>query len=212
MAPNARQSAPRHQSLDDGPHRRHARVVSHAPGRVRVRLRPDHRDAETLTRAEQHLGEQPGVATVTTNVRTGSLLLSFDHVGVSKADLFGMLYDAGIVARDLLDAEEIPEDLGAERQEHSTTATGLMDALTDLDTRLSRLTGGRIDIKLLVPVGMGILAARQIATVGLGLGQVPGYVLLWYAFDSFYKLHQRRRVADVAGPGSAIETVGAPPS
>jgi len=152
------------------------------------------------------------VAAVSTNVRTGSLPLSFDHVGVSKTDLFGMLYDAGIVARDLLDAEEIPEDLGEDRQEHSTTATGLMDALTDLDSRLARLTGGRVDIKLLVPVGLGILAARQIATVGLGLGQVPGYVLLWYAFDSFYKLHQRRQV--VAGTGATGDdgTVGPVPA
>jgi hypothetical protein len=25
---------------------------------------------------------------------------------------------------------------------------------------------------------------------GLGIWQVPGYVMLWYAFDAFYKLHQ----------------------
>jgi hypothetical protein len=32
---------------------------------------------------------------------------------------------------------------------------------------------------------------------GLGLSQVPGYVLLWYTFDSFYKLHQRKSAAVV---------------
>jgi len=26
---------------------------------------------------------------------------------------------------------------------------------------------------------------------------VPGYVLLWYTFDSFYKLHQRKAAAAV---------------
>ena len=34
-------------------------------------------------------------------------------------------------------------------------------------------------------------------TSGLGLGQVPGYVLLWYTFDSFYKLHQRKATAAI---------------
>jgi len=67
--------------------------------------------------------------------------------------------------------------------------------LTDLDQRLSKATNGKFDIKLLVPTGLGLLALRQIAINGFGLGTVPGYVLLWYTFDSFYKLHQRKSEA-----------------
>lgn len=188
-------------------HQRHGRIVSHAPGRVRIRLQREHRDATALAQIAQNLGAQAGVTAVATNARTGSVLLAFDHYHVSHADVAAMLYDAGIVARDLLDAEEIPEDLGQDEPNHSATATGLMDALGDLDARLARLTGGRIDLKLAVPLGLALLAARQISTVGLGLGQMPGYILLWYAFDAFHKLHQRQKVAvPVVSSGSVVLT------
>src|SRR5205807_541067 len=66
----------------------------------------------------------------------------------------------------------------------------LIDAVERLDSDLARLTGRRIDLKLIFPAGLFALAIRQIATNGLGISQVPGYVLLWYAFDSFWKFHR----------------------
>jgi hypothetical protein len=113
-----------------------------------------------------------------------------------------MLVDVGIVGLGLLGADEVAEEPGGERSDrgvvaHSVGATGVLDALTDLDHRVSQLTGGKVDLKLLVPIGLGLLAIRQIWLNGLGLGVVPGYVLLWYTFDSFYKLHQRKTDAAV---------------
>ncbi|MGE3910254.1 MAG: HMA2 domain-containing protein [Chloroflexota bacterium] len=178
---------------------KHGHIVSHIAGRMRVRLHEEHRDAETLEQIEDGLCSHEGVDAVTTNPRTGSILVNYDHERLSKDDLTSLLRDAGLIARDLLGAEEIPDDLGESAPPtHSSTATSLLDALTDLDMRLSRMTNGRLDVKLLVPAGLGLLALRQIALNGLGLGQVPGYVLLWYTFDSFYKLHQRKLEA-VAG-------------
>lgn len=177
----------------------HGQIVSHTAGRMRVRLHQQHRDPAALEALEDRLCEHAAVASVTTNRRTGSVLVHYDHQRLTKDDLVELLWDAGVVARDLLGAEEIPEDLGGapassspSAASHSTTATSLLDALTDLDQRLSKLTNGTLDVKLLVPTSLGLLAIRQIAMNGLGLSQVPGYVLLWYTFDSFYKLHQRR--------------------
>jgi hypothetical protein len=186
----------------------HGAIVSHTSGRMRVRLHQGHRDPEALECIEDRLSEHPAVASVSTNARTGSVLVQYDHQRLTKDDLKELLWDAGLVARELLGAEEIPEGLGRDSADgsdataapgapHSTTATTLLDALTDLDQRLSKLTNGKLDIKLLVPTGLGLLALRQIAINGLGLGQVPGYVLLWYTFDSFYKLHQRKSAAVV---------------
>jgi hypothetical protein len=184
---------------------KHGHIVSHTAGRMRVRLHQAHRDPAALEMIEDRLSEHPAVASVATNPRTGSVLVQYDHHSLTKDDLKELLWDAGLVAREFLGAEEIPEDLGREAETgrdaepgaHSTTATTVLDALTDLDQRLSRATNGKLDIKLLVPTGLGLLALRQIAVSGLGLGQVPGYVLLWYRFDSFYKLHQRKSVAGV---------------
>jgi hypothetical protein len=194
-------SSARHGESDQGqPHehehqgKRRGHIVSHAPGRMRVRLHEEHRSPAALEQIERDLRVRDGVESVATNARTGSVLVHYDHHALSKDDLKAMLYDVGLVARDLLGADQVPEDLGGGVVEHSTTATGLLDALTDLDRRLSDLTGGKLDVKLLVPAGLGLLALRQVATSGLGLAEVPGYVLLWYTFDSFYKLHQRRSV------------------
>lgn len=181
---------------------RHGRIVSHAPGRMRVRLLREHRDPEALAQIERELGGRPGVSSVTTDHRTGSILVKYDHLALAKDDVTSMLLDVGIVALDLIGAEDAAEDLGEERAPrgvapHSSGATSVLDAVTDLDHRISRLTGGKVDLKLLVPAGLGLLALRQIAQNGLGLGTVPGYVLLWYTFDSFYKLHQRKTAAAI---------------
>jgi hypothetical protein len=183
-APETRPATRRHDT-------RHGHIVSQAPGRLRVRLHRDHRDPAELAQIERGLARRDGVDAVATNPRTGSILVHYDHHALSKADVTAMLFDVGVVAREVLGAEEVPEDLGGDVPQHSSTATGLLGALTDLDRRISRLTGGRIDVKVLVPAGLGLLALRQFATAGLGLAEVPAYVLLWYTFDSFYKLHQR---------------------
>jgi len=182
-------------SIADG--MKHGHIVSHTSGRMRVRLHKGNRDPAALEAIEDRLSEHPAIASVTTNPRTGSVLVQYDHHALTKDDLTELLWDAGLVARELLGAEEIPEDLGRESEAaaHSTTATTVLDALTDLDQRLSKATNGKFDIKLLVPTSLGLLALRQIAINGLGLGQVPGYVLLWYTFDTFYKLHQRKSAA-----------------
>ena len=183
------------------------RIVSHAPGRMRVRLQPQHRDPAALQDIEQDLGSQDGVKAVTTDARTGSVLVHYDHRTLTRDDLTDMLLDVGVVALDLLGAEEVAEDVvtgpGKDRPPlggvapHSAPAAGILDALTDLDQRISQLSGGKLDLKILVPAGLGLLALRQIGLNGLGLGQMPGYVLLWYTFDSFYKLHQRKTAAAV---------------
>jgi hypothetical protein len=149
---------------------------------------------------EQRLVDRTGVNSVATNARTGSVLVTYDHHRLTRDDMVAMLYDVGTVVRSALGAEELPEDLGRDHTGESSTATGLIGALTDLDARVSAVTGGRVDVKLLVPAGLGLVAVRQIMSNGLGLAEVPGYLLLWLTFDVFYKLHRRRSATVVEAP------------
>jgi hypothetical protein len=181
---------------------RHGKVVSQAPGRLRVRLHREHRGADGLADIEQELAARDGVESVATNPRTGSLLVHYDHLALSTAEVTTMLHDLGVVADEVLGGDEVPEDLIGDVPEHSSAATGLLGALDDLDRRVSRLTGGHVDLKLLVPAGLGVIGLRQVMTTGFGLAEVPAYLLLWYAFDTFYKLHQRRTLP-VGGPDDA---------
>ena len=134
------------------------------------------------------LADRPGVATVDANPATGSLLVHYDHEALHRGDILDILEDVGLVVADLAD---LPAPSWGP---HSTTAGGLMDAIGDLDARLSALTNRRLDLKLLFPLALGAIGLRQTLSEGLGLGQVPGYVLLWYAFDSFWKFHQQTRL------------------
>lgn len=181
---------------------RHGKVVSQAPGRLRVRLHRAHRDPAELALIDRALAPRVGVESVATNARTGSVLVHYDHQTLSRDDVVAMLRDVGVIAGEVLGAEELPEDPVAEIAEQSTTATGLIGALGDLDQRVSRLTGGRVDVKLLVPAAIGVLGLRQVMTGGFGLAEVPGYLLLWYTFDTFHKLHQRQTVHAAPAAGS----------
>jgi hypothetical protein len=202
-----RQGQPRRHApgrQHDGKH--HGHIVSLLPGRMRVRLHRSHRGPAEMKQIEQELGRRDGITSVTTDARTGSVLVQYDHRTVSKDDLVAMLYDVGVVAREVLGAEALPIGREGGVVEHSTAATGVLDALTDLDRRISELTDGKVDLKLLMPLGLGLLAARQILTTGgLGLAEVPAYVLLWYTFDSFYKLHQRKAEAMAAMAAKHVE-------
>jgi hypothetical protein len=127
----------------------------------------------------------PGHAEV--NPSTGSVLVHYDRHARSFADVVSILRDVGVLvedtARSVLDLPEA----GVGR---STTSIRVIDAMTDLDRQLSRLTGRTVDLKLLFPMTLGGVGLWRAATNGLGLTEVPAYVLLWYAFDSFWKFHR----------------------
>jgi hypothetical protein len=159
-----------------------------------------------MARARDHLAGQPGVRDVETNAATGSIVVRYDPEERSGEDVLALLADVGVIVRDVLGADRLPE-VG-----HSQASRTLVDALADLDRRVSAATGNRVDLKVLFPAALGLLGVRQVASQGLGLSQVPGYVLLWYAFDAFVKLHQTpvapgdaARAADAEGavPGGA---------
>jgi hypothetical protein len=221
MASTARRGEqPAGRQLRSTPQRHRGRVVSHTPGRVRIRLDAVHRQTAVLGHLAQGLVGQDGVSAVSVNARPGSVLVHYDHRRLMFDALLDTCHDLGLILHDVaeggeIDTEDVAQPVGvAPEVGHSSTAVTVMDALTDLDRRLSRLTGGKLDVKLLFPVCLGVLGVRQIAMSGLGLAEVPAYVLLWYAFDSFYKLHQRRTAQLVeavpAGPMGAQGGAGAP--
>jgi len=178
----------------------HGVIASATPHRTRVRIRPSIHAAATMARAEERLRKQPGVESVEATSRTGSLVVTH-HSGEHTLDgVIATLRDVGVIVHDVFKAvgEEVP-DVGP-----SKTAMTVAGALDDLDRRISKATGHRVDLKLLFPLSLGALGIRQLLVEGIGLAEVPAYVLLWYAFDSFYKLHQQ-----VPPPGEAATEAAA---
>ncbi|HLH22094.1 MAG TPA: heavy metal-associated domain-containing protein [Chloroflexota bacterium] len=178
----------------------HAHIVSHVPGRLRVRVRKGQRHPRVLHRIETQLAEQPGVRAVAVNAGTGSVMVQYNPRALSTESLLDLLHDVGVVAHSIFSDEEI--DLSSADQTgaagHSETAQSIIGALDRLDRRLSTLTGQKLDLKVLFPLGLGALGVRQLAVGGWGLAEIPAFVLLWYAFDSFYKLHRAPAVEPTA--------------
>lgn len=134
-------------------------------------------------------------------------MVRYDRHATPHEALVGALGDVGVILRDVVDdvgGEELPSG-GPGR---STSSVTLVDAVSDLDRRLSELTGRQIDLKLLFPLSLGVLGLRQVLTSGWGLTEVPAYVMLWYAFDSFWKFHREPPGPVAAGAASA--DTGAP--
>jgi hypothetical protein len=116
------------------------------------------------------------------------VLVHYDRQTRSSADMLSILRDVGVLVEDT--ARGLGLELAEAGAGSSTTSVRIVDALTDLDRQLSLLTGRTVDLKLLFPMALGGVGLWRAATSGLGLTEVPAYVLLWYAFDSFWKFHR----------------------
>jgi copper chaperone CopZ len=166
-----------------------------------------------LHEVASQLENQPGVDHVNVNASTGSVLVHYDHTVREKDDIVGCLVDVGLLLGGVLEAggDELP-DLGGSESDgrgHSKTAASVVDTVSDLDRRLSQLTGRRVDLKLVFPVALGAIGLRSAIVNGIGLAEVPAYILLWYAFDSFWKFHQRPVAAASPADGTQDSTVPA---
>ncbi len=136
-----------------------------------------------MARIGRAIKAHPGVQEVKTNVQTGSIVVHHDHTDSSLDELSAILQDLGVVLGKVTDVE-LPFSEGK-----SEVATDLTSALSDLNERVGRATNGVVDLRLLVPVGLATLAVRELLRTGWEFESAPWYVLAWYAFDSFIKLH-----------------------
>lgn len=158
--------------------------VSHrAPGRVRFRMPEGHRSASELRGVREALLAMDGTKGVQANPVTGSVLILHGADGHVEryADVFR---NRGFAVEDKTDNRN-----GRNPQPRSI-AREIDDRLRDWNERVTQATDNRMDLRTLVPL----------ALLGVGLIRllydrdwkaVPPYVLLYYAFDSYWKLHDR---------------------
>ncbi|MGA1876236.1 MAG: HMA2 domain-containing protein [bacterium] len=162
-------------------------MVSNTPGRLRVRMDQAGRRPDFMEHIKVHLENQAGIRKVHTNTSSGSVLVRYNEKTHSHHEILAMLRDIGVILYEVaFKGEKELSDVGP-----SSTAAKITRAISDLDNRIHYLTGGTANLRLMVPLLMGAFGVWQIRRNGWGLTQVPGYVLLWYAFDAFYKFHQK---------------------
>lgn len=157
------------------------RVVHASPGRLRLRVSREAFEDDALGRAERALTQLSGVRELRKNPLAGSILVSYDSRAVDVPGMLAVVERAGM---SVVAPGQAPTG--------SVDRTALSELITTsfdrADRGLAKVSGGKTDLRTLVPVTLAALAIRQIATGGATA--VPWYALLWYAFDSFTKLRR----------------------
>ena len=154
-------------------------------GRARLRV-PRPRTPAQVRRTAGRLGRVERVRNVEANPATGSLLVTFD-----PDDPIDVLIDdlrlLGIVVKSAL---------GGARplKTQSKGAVVVRHVMTNANAKLHSLTGGSVDLKLAVPALYLLLAARNFTRHRARLRDASWYQLLYWAFDSFFKLHEESTV------------------
>ena len=155
-------------------------VRHHLPGRIRFACRPLVGDDEASQRVDRELPRLPGVDRVTTDPRSGSIVVGYDPTRIDAQTV-----QAGILALVGLDhVRDAPQPAALSRM------TG--DALDALDLALIDVTRGAIDLDFAVPTAL--MAAATVMSLRKSVAVIPAVVTLtWWA--TAYMLGGRRRGA-----------------
>ncbi|MBV9390026.1 MAG: hypothetical protein JOZ78_26685 [Chroococcidiopsidaceae cyanobacterium CP_BM_ER_R8_30] len=153
-----------------------ARVVSCTPGRIRLRVPYPNRQSGNIKRITEILEVQPEISQVRNNIANGSIVINYNHDLVNLAQIAATIRNSGIVFSE-------------RKQGKSTAAEQITETVFGLNQQVKRATSDAIDLRFLLPLGFSALALRQLLAKGLQFESIPWYVLAWYAFDSFIKLH-----------------------
>ena len=158
-------------------------LAHHHPGRLRVRSdalceSANAQDAGArLDLVRSTLSAMVGVRSVGFNPRSGSVLVEYEPGAVDP----NALIDAVAVTAGL----ELPDDeVRAQRMHPARAAIG---AARGLNALTRELTGGRADLRTLVPIAMSGLAAYSFI---VGKDRMPRWdSLAYWAFSIFQTLH-----------------------
>jgi hypothetical protein len=165
-----------------------------------MRVAHPHRQKHKIDPIERSLNEKLGIYRVRTNVGSGSITVFHAKEQIDSESMVAILRDLGILFLDLTEVAAIPTP------GHSEAAVEVTKAMVDLNQRVKRITQGAIDLRFLLPFSLGSLAVRQLLIRGLQLDLIPWYVLAWYAFDSFIKLHDTTAIP-ATRPRSQIDDI-----
>ena len=156
-------------------------LVHHHPGRLRVRAAVLRDDAELAGRVSHALEAMPGIARVTHNARTGSVLVEYEP---------GLAEPTAIAERIAATANLLsPFDPRAAKPVFKP-AGALIEGTRELNAIAEELTGGRVDLRSIVPAALAGAAAYSFA-YGKGPRLPRWDNLLYWSYSVFASLHAR---------------------
>ena len=155
------------------------RVASVITGRIRLRA-VGATGRESLASVADAVGDLPQITAAQLRPQSGSLVVNFDPEHASAvAD--------GLRALGVNPITDQPRAAPVD----PTVAIG--SAVARANRAVERQLDGW-DLRSLVPLGLGLLAARSAMRRDDRLADAPWYVLAWYASETFMKVHRSTAV------------------
>ncbi len=174
-------------------HRAH--IAHHVPGRLRLRIPGAKQNLEFLQQVESAVVRLPDVHRVDVRPSTGSVVIEYqpnDPVAFVQRTI-DVVAESGLLAfasPGFAEAERLLAALEEDAEflaEHSLAARSLIDLLKDLNQHVKGATHNLLDLRLLLPVGLGVYSSVFIKKNQPS----PLWVtLLIFSINSFVNLHQ----------------------
>ncbi|MDJ0598004.1 MAG: hypothetical protein QNJ37_04080 [Crocosphaera sp.] len=161
-----------------------AHILSVTPGRIRIRVILPPEQMEELNVIILGLKNQLALEKVRTNLYSRSLTLFYNPKLVNSREFLDKLRELGV------NFSKSSSKFGSVITEDSMTAVKVNRVSQDLNRYVRQASNNIVDLGVLIPLSFALLAGRQLIVKGWQLGNIPWYVLAWYAFDSFIKLHK----------------------
>jgi copper chaperone CopZ len=160
-------------------------VAHHLPHRTRYRLAKKYRDTDTVNRIRKSISDVPGVQNVDINGQTGSILVHHEENPCMLEALAGAFEDvAGDIFQEITTAEIEGLIPGA-----SIIGYVIKKRFSDWNSHVSGVSNNVIDLKMLLPIGFLLAGLHKIAKNQSWFAEVPAWVLLYYAYDSYLRFH-----------------------
>jgi hypothetical protein len=158
------------------------RLVSHFPGRLRVRAETFRVLPEVADEVAKQIAEEPGVREVKTSSVTGSMLVTYEPRELQLPRLVQLLVSAGGL-------RGIEVDAAADWSKAPAQGTRVREVMGALNDALKDASRGKVDMRVAVP---GALVAGGVALLLAGRRLMPAwYDMFFWAFVTFSNLNPR---------------------
>lgn len=161
--------------------REHLELAHHHPGRLRVRADGLVDALDVVQRVRESLDAVPGIVSVKYTAQTGSILIEYEP-GLADAD------DVILRIAEAADLEP-PLDEATLRSMRARPALLAIGATKELNRLTEEVTGGRADLRSLVPAALAGLAVFSFMEEKQRMPRWDN--LLYWSFNIFTMLHRR---------------------
>ena len=168
------------------------------PGRARLRV-PKPRTPQQVRQIAGRVERADHVRGVEVNPTTGSMLVRF-----AADDPLDLIIDElGLLGFEIASAfDSKPGNVHTQTR----SAAAIENVMSRANSKLHLMTRGHLDIRLAVPAIYMLLGVRNLLRQRGRLRDAAWYQLMYWAFDSFFKLHEEQSVKGGApGRGTVVD-------